>query len=220
MVNTNPLYTAPEMAHQFTDSGAVGLIVIDLFAPKVAEVLPKTSIAPWSWSAIADLLPPLKRLAGPRGAEVREEDGAADHVRRTPRFDARAGAGRRSHRRRRRSAASTRRRWTTTASPRCNTPAARPAWPRAPCSRTATCSPTSIQGLEVWKPFLRLGDEVMLTALPLYHIFAFTANLMIFFVAGGRNMLVPSPRPLSNLKKVMTTEPITWFTGVNTLFAG
>ena len=72
----------------------------------------------------------------------------------------------------------------------------------------------------MWKPFLRVGDEVMLTALPLYHIFAFTANLMIFFVAGGRNILVPSPRPLSNLKPVMLTEPITWFTGVNTLFAG
>ena len=77
-----------------------------------------------------------------------------------------------------------------------------------------------MQGLEMWRPFLRLGEEVMLTALPLYHIFAFTANLMIFFAAGGHNILVPSPRPLSNLKVVMTTEPITWFTGVNTLFAG
>ena len=76
------------------------------------------------------------------------------------------------------------------------------------------------QSLEMWKPFLRLGEEVMLTALPLYHIFAFTANLMVFFVAGGRNILAPSPRPLSNLKAVMETEPITWFTGVNTLFAG
>jgi long-chain acyl-CoA synthetase len=78
----------------------------------------------------------------------------------------------------------------------------------------------TIQGLDMWKPFLRVGEEVMLTALPLYHIFAFTANLMIFYLAGGRNVLSPSPRPLSNLKKVMTSEPITWFTGVNTLFAG
>ena len=78
----------------------------------------------------------------------------------------------------------------------------------------------TIQGLDMWRPFLRVGEEVMLTALPLYHIFAFTANLMIFYLAGGRNVLVPSPRPLSNLKAVMTKEPITWFTGVNTLFAG
>ena len=61
-----------------------------------------------------------------------------------------------------------------------------------------------MQSLETWKPLLRFGEEVMLTALPLYHIFAFTANLMLFFVSGGRNILVPSPRPLSNLKLPMT----------------
>jgi long-chain acyl-CoA synthetase len=72
--------------------------------------------------------------------------------------------------------------------------------------------------LEMWKPFLERGTEVMLTALPLYHIFAFTANLMIFFAVGGRNILIPSPRPFTNLKLVMEREPITWFTGINTLF--
>src|SRR6185436_1162934 len=39
-------------------------------------------------------------------------------------------------------------------------------------------------------------------------------------LAGGRNVLVPSPRPLANVKAAMLDEPITWFTGVNTLFAG
>jgi long-chain acyl-CoA synthetase len=75
-----------------------------------------------------------------------------------------------------------------------------------------------VGGLEAWKPFLAPGREVMLTALPLYHIFAFTANLMIFFAVGGRNILIPSPRPMSNLRLVMEQEPITWFTGINTLF--
>jgi long-chain acyl-CoA synthetase len=58
----------------------------------------------------------------------------------------------------------------------------------------------------------------MLTVLPLYHIFAFTANLMIFFAVGGRNILIPSPRPFTNMKLVMEREPVTWFTGLNTLF--
>jgi long-chain acyl-CoA synthetase len=62
MANTNPLYTTAEMAHQLADSGAVGLIVIDLFATKVAEVLPKTSIRTVVVVGISDLLPPLKRL--------------------------------------------------------------------------------------------------------------------------------------------------------------
>ena len=72
--------------------------------------------------------------------------------------------------------------------------------------------------LEAWKPFLEYGREVMLTALPLYHIFAFTANLMLFFVVGGRNILIPSPRPFTNMKLAFERERITWFTGINTLF--
>jgi long-chain acyl-CoA synthetase len=72
--------------------------------------------------------------------------------------------------------------------------------------------------LEAWKPHLEYGREVMLTALPLYHIFAFTANLMLFFSVGGRNILIPSPRPFTNMKLPFEREPITWFTGINTLF--
>jgi long-chain acyl-CoA synthetase len=76
------------------------------------------------------------------------------------------------------------------------------------------------QCIEVWKPGVIEGKETVVTALPLYHIFAFTANLMVFFAFGGRNILIPSPRPLANLKQALTTEGATWLTGVNTLFAG
>ena len=58
----------------------------------------------------------------------------------------------------------------------------------------------------------------MLTALPLYHIFAFTFNLLCFFVAGARNVLVPSPRPIQNLQRAFDNHRITWVSGVNTLF--
>jgi acyl-CoA synthetase (AMP-forming)/AMP-acid ligase II len=84
-------------------------------------------------------------------------------------------------------------------------------------ARTGACSRTS-PAASAWKPYLQPGAEVLLTALPLYHIFAFTANLMLFFAVGGRNILIPSPRPFTNLKRVMEREPVTWFTGVNTLF--
>ncbi len=60
-VNTNPLYTAPEMEHQFADSGATGLVIIDLFANKAAQVLSRTSIRTVVVVTIADLLPWLKR---------------------------------------------------------------------------------------------------------------------------------------------------------------
>jgi long-chain acyl-CoA synthetase len=67
---------------------------------------------------------------------------------------------------------------------------------------------------------LQKGEEVALTALPLYHIFAFTVNLLGFYSLGARNILIPSPRPLSNLKRAFENYPVTWMSGVNTLFQG
>jgi long-chain acyl-CoA synthetase len=218
MVNTNPLYTPAEMVHQFTDSGAVGLIVIDLFAPKVAEVLPKTSITTVVIVSVADLLPAVKRILV-RAVQkyVKKMIPPITFAHTTfPRALA-AGADRISagadatlyaqsldlH-----SIAALQYTGGTTGVA------------KGAVLTHGNLVANTAQGLEMWKPFLRLGDEVMLTALPLYHIFAFTANLMIFYMAGGRNVLVPSPRPLANLKAVMLAEPITWFTGVNTLFAG
>ncbi len=62
------------------------------------------------------------------------------------------------------------------------------------------------------------GTEVVLTALPLYHIFAFTVNFLSMFEAGARNILVPSPRPIQNLQRAIENYRITWLTGVNTLY--
>jgi long-chain acyl-CoA synthetase len=49
LVNTNPLYTPSEMIHQFNDSGAKVLVIVDMFADKLAEVVPKTGIRRWCW---------------------------------------------------------------------------------------------------------------------------------------------------------------------------
>ncbi|MEO0655652.1 MAG: AMP-binding protein, partial [Pseudomonadota bacterium] len=52
------------------------------------------------------------------------------------------------------------------------------------------------------------------------HIFAFTVNLLGFYWLGSRNVLIPSPRPLMNLKRAFENYRITWLSGVNTLFNG
>jgi long-chain acyl-CoA synthetase len=66
---------------------------------------------------------------------------------------------------------------------------------------------------------MRESDRV-LTALPLYHVFAFTVNFLGFFIRGAHNILIPSPRPFTNLRKAFEKEPISFITGVNTLFNG
>jgi len=76
----------------------------------------------------------------------------------------------------------------------------------------------TLQMVSMCGSYMRPGVEVMLTALPLYHVFAFTVNLLAFFHLGARNILVPSPRPPSNLKRAFENYKITWVSGVNTLF--
>jgi long-chain acyl-CoA synthetase len=216
MVNTNPLYTPAEMTHQFNDSGAVGLIVIDVFGRKVADVLPHTDIRHVILVSVPDLLPPLKRfvvrtvqkyvkkmIPPITFAHVTFPDAL-----RQGEAHLRAGAdvmGYAAHLDHDSIAALQYTGGTTGVSKGA-----------ALTHRNLLANVTA--SLEAWRPHLQLGAEVMLTALPLYHIFAFTANLMIFFAVGGRNILIPSPRPFTNLRLAMEREPVTWFTGINTLF--
>ncbi|ERL62838.1 long-chain-fatty-acid--CoA ligase [Piscirickettsia salmonis] len=65
---------------------------------------------------------------------------------------------------------------------------------------------------------LRGGQEVMITALPLYHIFALLANLFLFVMLGGLNVLIPNPRDLKDFLNVLAKTPFTGITGVNTLY--
>ena len=216
MVNTNPLYTTAEMAHQFADSEAVGLVAIDVFANKVAEVLPKTAIRHVVLVSVADLLPPVKRLV------VRTVQKYVRRMIPPVTFDhitfpeaLAEGASR--------IASGTNPRAYQKALTLDHVAALQYTGGTTGISKGASLTHGNllanvVASLEMWKPFLNRGTEVMLTALPLYHIFAFTANLMIFFAMGGRNILIPSPRPFTNLKLVMQREPITWFTGINTLF--
>jgi len=76
------------------------------------------------------------------------------------------------------------------------------------------------QVMELLVGDLNKGQEVALTALPMYHIFAFNVNLLGFWWLGARNILIPNPRPLSNLKRAFENYRITWMSGVNTLFNG
>lgn len=64
------------------------------------------------------------------------------------------------------------------------------------------------------------ADDCIVTAIPLYHIFAFTINFLAFYHAGARNLFIPNPRPLANMKPAFEQFNVTWLTGVDTLYAG
>lgn len=67
-------------------------------------------------------------------------------------------------------------------------------------------------------PVVEDGKELVVTALPLYHVFALTANCLIFLMIGARNLLIVNPRDIPGFVKEMGKYPFTVITGVNTLF--
>lgn len=81
-----------------------------------------------------------------------------------------------------------------------------------------------VANTEQFKAFLsntlRPGDETVITALPLYHIFALMVNFLSYFSLGAENWLVPNPRDMDDFIRVLQQSRCTALTGVNTLYGG
>ncbi|NLF52891.1 MAG: long-chain-fatty-acid--CoA ligase [Thauera phenolivorans] len=77
----------------------------------------------------------------------------------------------------------------------------------------------NLQQAHAWvKPFITEGEELIITALPLYHIFSLTANCLTFFKVGATNVLITNPRDIPGFVKELGRHRFTAVTGVNTLF--
>ena len=77
-----------------------------------------------------------------------------------------------------------------------------------------------MQYKEFAKANIEFGNEIVITAIPMYHIFALTANALCYFFFGAKNILVTNPRDMASFVKVWQNNKATFFTGVNTLFNG
>lgn len=218
VVNVNPLYTAEEMAHQFADAQPQALIVVDIFADKLTQALRGHPIPNIIVTQVAEYLPAMPRgivrlvqkhwdrtLAPITLPHIRLRDAVA--------------AGRQK------SAADNiaaeKYRGALSAD---DIACLQYTGGTTGVSKGAMLSHGNLmmnmeQTMEMISG-VEKGQEVVLTALPLYHIFAFTVNLLGFYCLGARNILIPNPRPLTNLKRAFENYPITWMSGVNTLFNG
>ena len=215
LVNTNPLYTGPEMTHQFSDSGAVALIVSDMFADRLGDVLPKTQIKSVVTVKISEFFPPI--VAGVIRLVQRFWNRslpkiAVDHTW----FQAALSQGKKA----KDSAKAT---GYLTGVGSDSIAALQYTGGTTGVSKGAMLSHgnlvmNTLQMIAHSGEGMRAGKETVMTALPLYHIFAFTVNLLGFYHNGARNILVPSPRPPSNLRRAFDNYKITWLSGVNTLF--
>ncbi len=77
-----------------------------------------------------------------------------------------------------------------------------------------------LQYQEFAKTHIHYGEEVVITAIPMYHIFALMANTLAYYYFGAKNVLVTNPRDMPSFVELWKTTPATMFTGVNTLFNG
>jgi long-chain acyl-CoA synthetase len=219
LVNTNPLYTPSEMAHQFKDSGAKVLVIVDMFADKLAEVIPKTDIQRVVLAGVSEMFPAVPN-AIVRGVQKVWSKVLPPVPALTVPVERISNALKSAQAQ---TNASKVKAWWEAVQAQ-DVVALQYTGGTTGVSKGAMLTNANLlanidQVLAMGKTHMT-EDECVLTALPLYHIFAFTANLLCFMDIGGRNILIPSPRPVQNLQRAIENYPITWITGVNTLFNG
>ena len=215
LVNTNPLYTAPELIHQFSDSGATTLVVIDMFADQLTEVMAHTDLKNIVTVKISEFFPPVVGGIVRLVQKFWSKSLPKISVKHT-KFSSTLALGKNSFSKEKVLA------YASKIEPE-SLAALQYTGGTTGVSKGAMLSHSNLvsntlQMIAHSGTGMRAGKEIVLTALPLYHIFAFTVNLLGFYYNGARNILVPSPRPPSNLRRAFDNYKITWLSGVNTLF--
>ncbi|MDO4248334.1 MAG: AMP-binding protein [Neisseria sp.] len=212
VVNTNPLYTPRELEHQLNDSGATTIIVLENFANTLELVLPRTQIKNVIIASVGDMfglfkgalmnfvirkvkkMVPQHQISGFIPFRQALKAGAA-HTFQPVSIDL------------------------------DDTAFLQYTGGTTGVAKGAILSHGNIcanmqQAAEWIKNLLKPGEETVIAALPLYHIFALTVNLMIFTQAGSRILLITNPRDMNGFIGDMKKNRISVFIGVNTLFNG
>ena len=210
VVNTNPLYTAPELQHQLEDSGATAILVLENFAHVVQEVAAHTRLKKVLVTAAGDFLGLPKSWIVNYVVRHRRKQVPVWHIPAAMDFRAALRAGRGLP---------------------LNPVDVGPediAFLQYTGGTTGVAKgamlthgnvSSNVLQAEAWLAG-RFSREpgVVITAIPLYHVFALTANCLLCAHLGWKNVLIINPRDCPALLKELGKQPFAFFTGVNTLF--
>jgi long-chain acyl-CoA synthetase len=209
VVNCNPLYTERELEHQLKDSGAEAIVIVENFASVLANVIARTSVKHVLVTQLGDMLDfPKRMIVNLVVKHVKKMVPAWSIPSAVELRDALIEGGR---------------------------------YPLKPVevghddlaflqytggttgvSKGAMLTHRNIianlQQAHAWIRSSLRDDELIVTALPLYHIFALTANCLTFFKIGATNLLITNPRDIPAFVKEIGKYPFSTITGVNTLF--
>lgn len=210
VVNTNPMYTARELRGQLRDSGARAVVVVESAAHVLADVKTDTQVEQIIVTSVGELLPFWRRTA---------VNFVVRHVKRLVRSYDLPGAVSLQH--------------ALACGARCEY---RPRTvkpqdvaflqytggttgiPKGAILTHANVTANLAQLSEVWGQLLEPGGEIVITPLPLYHVFCLTCNCLLFMQHGGLNVLITDPRNIAGLIRELSKWPFSMITAVNTLY--
>ncbi|MQG91241.1 long-chain-fatty-acid--CoA ligase FadD1 [Pseudomonas sp. MN1F] len=210
VVNTNPLYTVREMEHQFNDSGAKALVCLANMAHLAEKVVPKTQVKHVIVTEVADLLPPLKRLLINSVIKYVKKMVPAYNLPRAVRFNDTLALGKGQP--------------VTEANPQANDVAVlqytggTTGVAKGAMLTHRNLVANMLQCRALMGSNLKEGCEILITPLPLYHIYAFTFHCMAMMLIGNHNVLISNPRDLPAMVKELGKWKFSGFVGLNTLF--
>lgn len=212
IVNTNPLYTKRELTHQFNDAGITAIVVLENFAATVAEVLHETSCQHVIITRIGDMLNFPRSLITNWVVKNIKKMVPKFHIAGSISFKKALVAGAQQ------------------ALPNVDITPNDIAFLQYTGGTTGVAKGAmlthrnliaNMQQVDAWfHSVVKLGEEIVITALPLYHVFALTCNCLVFMNFGALNVLITNPRDRRRFIKELNKTRFTSITGVNTLFNG
>ena len=214
VVNTNPLYTPREMEHQFNDSGAKAIVIVANFAHNLEKILSHTSIQHIILTELGDM------LGGVKGALV---NFVVKHVKKmVPSFHLPSVIPFKSALKKGASLTFTKPTLTND-----DVAVLQYTGGTTGIAKGAQLSHGNIVAhnsmITYWfLPYLRQSSrqEIIITAIPMYHIFALTVNGLLMFSVGAKSVLITNPRDMMGFVKELKKHKFSIITGVNTLFNG
>lgn len=210
VVNVNPMYTARELRHQLKDSGARAIVILENFAATLEQAIGDTDVQTVIVTSLGDLFAPVKRVVTNLAVKRIKKLVPTFNIPDAIPFRRALADGR----------------WQrfedVTLGPE-DVAFLQYTGGTTGVSKGATLTHrnmlSNVLQAEAWfQGYTTPGADIVITALPLYHVYSLTCNLLTFIKEGAHNILITNPRDLPGFIKELKRYPFTYISGVNTLF--